>query len=71
MLDLNYHAEHHLDPQVPFYHLSALHRRLLLDPAYAREVDVRSGYVSFLFSRVWARGCKRRVAAHGVSGAGA
>ena len=70
-MNFNYHAEHHLYPQVPFYHLPALHRRLMGDPHYRTQVEVCRGYVSFLFSRVWARGYKRRVAAHGVPGAGA
>lgn len=52
MFDLNYHTEHHLDPQERFYRRSALHRRLLADPSYTREVDVRCSYVSFLSSRV-------------------
>ncbi|MEK6798542.1 MAG: fatty acid desaturase family protein [Planctomycetota bacterium] len=62
-LNFNYHAEHHLFPQVPFYHLPALHRRLMCDPSYGRQVNVRDGYVRFLWARVWLRGHRRTTTA--------
>ncbi len=49
--NMNYHAEHHLYPQVPYYHLPALREHLRqtgeLDP-----VEVRGSYLAFLW-RFW------------------
>ena len=52
-LNFNYHAEHHLYPYIPFYHLPALHRRLMQDSEYVAQIDIRRGYLRFLISRVW------------------
>jgi fatty acid desaturase len=49
--NMNYHAEHHLHPQVPYYHLPAL-RRHLSSTGQLQEVEERDGYLSFLL-RYW------------------
>ena len=45
LLNENYHLEHHLFPEVPSYHLAALHR--LVWPLLPRAVEGRS-YLAFL-----------------------
>lgn len=54
-LNFNYHAEHHLYPAVPFYNLPQLHRRLIEVPQYKEQIDIRKGYLRFLFTHVWLR----------------
>ena len=51
-LNFNYHAEHHLYPQVPFYNLARLHRRLIESPRYREQIDIRKGYLRFLWAHV-------------------
>ncbi len=52
-MNFNYHAEHHLYPHVPFYHLPCLHRRLMQNDQYASQIDIRRGYLRFLLTSVW------------------
>lgn len=47
LLNENYHLEHHLFPEIPSYHLPALHR--ILWPQLPRVVTGRS-YLAFLFA---------------------
>jgi len=44
MCNLNYHVEHHLFPDVPWYNLKKVHR--LLAPLYARSgVHIERSYL--------------------------
>lgn len=52
-MNFNYHAEHHLYPHVPFYHLPELHRHLMHNPEYVSQIDIRHGYLRFLLTSVW------------------
>ena len=49
-LNFNYHAEHHLFPNVPFYNLPKLFRILEKQEVYRKHVDVRYGYMKTLLS---------------------
>lgn len=51
--NVNYHAEHHVYPQVPAPHLPALHRRLMAEPAYRQDARIAPSYWHMLreFSR--------------------
>lgn len=42
--NINYHLAHHLFPAVPWYHLPALHRRLMQEPAYRDCGQLRRAY---------------------------
>lgn len=44
--NMNFHAEHHLHPQVPYYHLPALRRHLEATGAMG-GVEVRGSYLGF------------------------
>jgi fatty acid desaturase len=44
--NMNFHAEHHLHPQVPYYHLPALRRHLEAQGAL-RDVEFRGSYLGF------------------------
>ncbi|MCG8312205.1 MAG: fatty acid desaturase family protein [Pseudomonadales bacterium] len=46
--DVNYHAEHHLFPGVPYYNLSRLHKALKKNARYQNEVPVTRGYLNVL-----------------------
>jgi fatty acid desaturase len=47
MLNLNYHLEHHLFPQIPWYNLPRVHE--LLRPNYELQgADVRQSYLAYL-----------------------
>jgi fatty acid desaturase len=47
MLNLNYHLEHHLFPQIPWYNLPRVHQ--LLQPSYELQgADVRRSYAAYL-----------------------
>jgi fatty acid desaturase len=47
MLNLNYHLEHHLFPQIPWYNLPRVHK--LLQPNYESQgADVRRSYTAYL-----------------------
>ena len=45
-MNMNFHAEHHLWPFVPYYNLPELHRLI----ANSREIEIRRSYVGFLWS---------------------
>jgi fatty acid desaturase len=42
---VGYHLEHHLYPGVPFYHLPALHRALMITEDYRGQAHITQGYV--------------------------
>ncbi len=44
---MNYHAEHHLWPFVPYYRLPEVHRRIR--PRLGQAIEVRRSYVGFLW----------------------
>lgn len=48
-LGFNYHAEHHLFPYIPWYHLQKLHKTLMKLAEYRRLADVRKGYIHAIF----------------------
>ncbi len=61
--NFNYHAEHHLYPTVPFYHLPALHRELMKNDTYKAQIDIRRGFLRFLLCDVcFVRNAKPRLA---------
>ncbi|MEO1351202.1 MAG: fatty acid desaturase [Cyanobacteria bacterium J06635_15] len=43
--NMNYHAEHHLLPTVPYYNLPAVHKVI----GHRPEITVRRSYIAFLF----------------------
>jgi fatty acid desaturase len=48
-LNFNYHAEHHIYPSIPFYHLPAAHEEMLQhNRDYEKSVDLQNGYLRFL-----------------------
>lgn len=49
---VNFHAEHHRFPSIPFFRLHRLHRALMQDPAYRREAVVTSGYLTGLLGEL-------------------
>nr|WP_298138345.1 fatty acid desaturase family protein [uncultured Pseudomonas sp.] len=49
---VNFHAEHHLFPAVPFFRLRRLHRQLMQIPAYREEALITRGYLSGLIDEV-------------------
>ena len=42
--NLGFHTEHHLYPGVPFYKLQALHKRLMQDETYQKNVLISNSY---------------------------
>ena len=44
----NYHAEHHLFPSVPFYHLPRLHKILLENNTFRNSTHFSKGYIGVL-----------------------
>lgn len=44
-LGVNYHLEHHLYPQVPYFHLKALHQQLKKTPGYLTAGGISPGYL--------------------------
>jgi fatty acid desaturase len=51
---VNYHAEHHLFPAVPFFRLGRLHRALMEDDAYRDQAVVTRGYFTGLVAEATA-----------------
>ncbi|MDR7150917.1 fatty acid desaturase [Hydrogenophaga palleronii] len=49
---VNFHAEHHLFPAVPFFRLKRLHRLLLPLQAYSEHAVITRGYLSGLIDEV-------------------
>lgn len=45
---LGYHAEHHLFPSIPFYHLRKLHTELVHQEDFLNGVEVEKSYFSML-----------------------
>lgn len=43
--NINYHLDHHLFPQVPWYNLPALHAQLLHDPEYRSRARLNRSYL--------------------------
>jgi fatty acid desaturase len=52
---VNYHAEHHLFPAVPFFRLGRLHRTLMADATYRDHAVVTRGYFSGLVAEATTR----------------
>ncbi len=50
---INYHAEHHLYPSVPYYNLPALSRALIGNNQFSEEAHLTRGYVTGLLREVW------------------
>jgi len=48
-MNFNYHAEHHFYPAIPYHHLADAHRALADDPVYRERVQLRDGYLRFLW----------------------
>ncbi len=46
--NVNYHAEHHRFPSVPFYRLPELHRLLISTPEFASAAHLTDGYLGVL-----------------------
>jgi fatty acid desaturase len=42
--NVNYHADHHIFPQVPFYNLRKLHKLLMSNEEFAAKVHITRGY---------------------------
>lgn len=47
---VNFHAEHHLFPSVPFFRLRRLHQALMQDAGYRAQAVVTRGYLGGLFA---------------------
>lgn len=47
---VNFHAEHHLFPSVPFFRLRRLHQALMQDAGYRARAVVTHGYLGGLFA---------------------
>ncbi len=47
---VNFHAEHHLFPSVPFFRLRRLHQALMQSAAYRANAVITRGYLSGLFA---------------------
>jgi fatty acid desaturase len=58
--NINYHAEHHRFPSVPFYRLPELHRLLISAPEFRRSAHLSDGYFAVL------RECCRSAAESGA-----
>ena len=52
---VNFHAEHHLFPSVPFFRLRRLHQALMQDAGYRAQAVVTRGYLSGLWAEATAR----------------
>lgn len=49
---VNYHAEHHLFPAVPYFRLGELHQQLLKDECYREHAVITDGYMTGLLREV-------------------
>lgn len=49
---INFHAEHHLFPSVPFHHLKSLHEALRKDDYYRRHAVIAHGYLTGLVAQL-------------------
>ena len=61
---VNFHADHHLFPSVPFFRLSRLHRALMMDPAFRGRAVITHGYLTGLITEISTR--NQPVAVSGV-----
>jgi fatty acid desaturase len=52
---VNFHAEHHLFPSVPFFRLHRLHQALMQDPGHRAQAVVTRGYLSGLWAEATTR----------------
>lgn len=52
---VNFHADHHLFPSVPFFRLGRLHRALMLDPDFRAQAVITRGYLTGLIDEISAR----------------
>jgi fatty acid desaturase len=50
--NVNFHAEHHLFPSVPFFRLRSLHRALMKNPHYRSQAVITHGYLSGLMKEI-------------------
>jgi fatty acid desaturase len=41
---VNHHLEHHLYPQVPYFHLQKLHNELMKDPVFKERAAISNNY---------------------------
>ena len=51
--NINYHAEHHIYPSVPYYNLPALSKLLMANKRFTGEAHLTRGYLTGLFREVW------------------
>ena len=51
--NINFHAEHHLYPSVPYYNLPALSEVLVANEKFSSEAHRTRGYVTGLLREVW------------------
>ncbi|MDY7576226.1 fatty acid desaturase family protein [Actimicrobium sp. CCI2.3] len=49
---VNFHADHHLFPSVPFFRLGRLHRALMTDPASRGRAVITRGYLTGLITEL-------------------
>ena len=49
---VNFHADHHLFPSVPFFRLGRLHRALKMDPAFRERAVITRGYLTGLITEI-------------------
>lgn len=54
-LNFNFHAEHHLYPGIPFYHLPRAFEIISQKPSYREFVDVEGSYLGVLLRKVGGR----------------
>lgn len=45
---MNYHAEHHLFPYIPHYHMPRLREILKSSPVYSAKIEYRGGYIAYI-----------------------
>lgn len=48
---VNFHLEHHLYPQVPYFHLKSLHKELMKNELYQSEASISRNYLNNLIQR--------------------
>ena len=52
--NINYHIEHHLYPNVPYYHLEKLHKLLMEQPTFSSKAHITQGILKGLFKEILA-----------------
>ncbi len=45
---VNYHLEHHLFPQVPYFHLKSLHEKLMTNELFKQDAAISLNYLKNL-----------------------